>query len=136
MCSSDLTKRSVISKLTGLAVVVAAITGGYLYGRTALDIYSAANFTPPADVAAVEESIKLTPGAQRTFRATRPAIESSSDSQWTDDVHHALHARITGESQGYYADFAAPHALSHVYEHAFLHDGGWSSFAVDRKSVV
>ena len=48
--------------------------------------------------------------------------------QWTDDVHHALHARITGESQGYYADFAAPHALSHVYEHAFLHDGGWSSF--------
>ena len=48
--------------------------------------------------------------------------------QWTDDVHHALHARITGESQGYYADFAAPQALSRVYEHAFLHDGSWSSF--------
>lgn len=73
------TKRSVVSKLVGLAVVVAAIAGGYLYGRTALDIFNAANFTPPADVAAVEASIKLTPGAQRTFRATRPAIESSSD---------------------------------------------------------
>ena len=27
--------------------------------------------------------------------------------QWADDVHHALHAWLTGESQGYYADFAA-----------------------------
>ena len=48
--------------------------------------------------------------------------------QWADDVHHALHARITGESQGYYKDFAVPKALSRVYERAFLHDGSWSSF--------
>ena len=27
--------------------------------------------------------------------------------QWSDDFHHALHALLTGESQGYYADFAA-----------------------------
>lgn len=26
--------------------------------------------------------------------------------QWNDDFHHALHAALTGESQGYYADFA------------------------------
>ena len=48
--------------------------------------------------------------------------------QWADDVHHALHARITGESQGYYKDFAVPRALSRVYERAFLHNGSWSSF--------
>ena len=64
------------------------------------------------------------PHAEPPFRM--PSLGMTA--QWTDDVHHALHARITGESQGYYADFAAPQALSRVYEHAFLHDGSWSSF--------
>src|SRR5262249_35287084 len=27
------------------------------------------------------------------------------DAQWCDDFHHALHARLTGERAGYYADF-------------------------------
>ena len=29
------------------------------------------------------------------------------DAQWSDDVHHALHAALTGETQGYYADFGS-----------------------------
>jgi maltooligosyltrehalose trehalohydrolase len=28
------------------------------------------------------------------------------DAQWADDLHHALHALLTGERQGYYEDFA------------------------------
>lgn len=28
------------------------------------------------------------------------------DAQWNDDVHHALHVLLTGEQEGYYADFA------------------------------
>ena len=28
------------------------------------------------------------------------------DAQWDDDVHHALHVVLTGETQGYYSDFA------------------------------
>ena len=36
--------------------------------------------------------------------------------QWADDVHHALHVALTGETQGYYADFAAPGALTKVLE--------------------
>jgi malto-oligosyltrehalose trehalohydrolase len=28
------------------------------------------------------------------------------DAQWNDDVHHALHVLVTGETAGYYADFA------------------------------
>ena len=27
--------------------------------------------------------------------------------QWSDDLHHALHAALTGETQGYYVDFGA-----------------------------
>ncbi|BFV59922.1 malto-oligosyltrehalose trehalohydrolase [Kitasatospora sp. CMC57] len=50
--------------------------------------------------------------------------------QWSDDFHHALHVTLTGESQGYYADFArAPlAALARTLTRGFFHDGGWSSF--------
>ncbi|MBZ5733760.1 malto-oligosyltrehalose trehalohydrolase [Nocardioides sp. TRM66260-LWL] len=48
--------------------------------------------------------------------------------QWSDDVHHALHVAITGETDGYYADFADPGALPKVMTRGFLHDGTWSSF--------
>ncbi|MDN6795662.1 MAG: malto-oligosyltrehalose trehalohydrolase, partial [Propionibacterium sp.] len=50
------------------------------------------------------------------------------DAQWADDVHHALHVAFTGETQGYYADFADPHALRRTLEDVFHHDGTWSSF--------
>jgi maltooligosyltrehalose trehalohydrolase len=43
--------------------------------------------------------------------------------QWADDVHHALHVALTGETQGYYGDFAAPEALAKVMETPFFHDG-------------
>jgi maltooligosyltrehalose trehalohydrolase len=28
------------------------------------------------------------------------------DAQWNDDIHHALHVLVTGESDGYYADYS------------------------------
>jgi maltooligosyltrehalose trehalohydrolase len=72
--------------------------------------------------------------------------------QWDDDVHHALHVTLTGESQGYYGDFAGhcpamPDAgplavLAKTLTKAFLHDGCWSTFRerdwgapVDRAAV-
>ncbi|MGI8949353.1 MAG: malto-oligosyltrehalose trehalohydrolase [Ornithinimicrobium sp.] len=49
--------------------------------------------------------------------------------QWADDVHHALHVVVTGETQGYYADFADPAALDKVLSSTpFLHDGTYSTF--------
>jgi maltooligosyltrehalose trehalohydrolase len=48
--------------------------------------------------------------------------------QWADDVHHALHVALTGERDGYYADFADPGALDKVLTTPFFHDGTWSSF--------
>src|SRR5437763_16995205 len=50
--------------------------------------------------------------------------------QWSDDFHHALHATLTGEGQGYYADFAAAGVagLAKTLTGAFFHDGAWSSF--------
>ncbi len=48
--------------------------------------------------------------------------------QWADDVHHALHVNLTGETAGYYADFLGLPALAKVLSGVFLHDGSWSSF--------
>jgi maltooligosyltrehalose trehalohydrolase len=50
--------------------------------------------------------------------------------QWSDDFHHALHTLLTGESQGYYADFALDpfDALRATLTGAFFHAGTWSSF--------
>ncbi|MFZ7088225.1 malto-oligosyltrehalose trehalohydrolase [Curtobacterium sp. RRHDQ10] len=48
--------------------------------------------------------------------------------QWSDDFHHGLHVALTGETTGYYADFAPLAALAKVLDHGFFHDGTWSSF--------
>ncbi|MFZ0120445.1 MAG: malto-oligosyltrehalose trehalohydrolase [Pseudonocardiaceae bacterium] len=48
--------------------------------------------------------------------------------QWDDDIHHCLHAALTGERQGYYSDFGALADLARTLRGAFFHDGGWSSF--------
>jgi maltooligosyltrehalose trehalohydrolase len=48
--------------------------------------------------------------------------------QWCDDLHHALHVTLTGDTSGYYHDFGAPGALATTLRQAFFHAGTWSSF--------
>ena len=40
------------------------------------------------------------------------------DAQWSDDFHHAVHVALTGETDGYYADFAPLGALAKVLNRA------------------
>lgn len=47
---------------------------------------------------------------------------------WNDDVHHAIHVAVTGETSGYYADFAPLSALATVLRGGYFHDGRYSSF--------
>ncbi|MGC4945900.1 malto-oligosyltrehalose trehalohydrolase [Streptomyces sp. DT224] len=65
-------------------------------------------------------------------RTTTPRAEGGLGlhAQWNDDFHHCLHTALTGESQGYYADFAAaPLAgLAKTMTSAFFHNGTYSSF--------
>ncbi|MFE7467179.1 malto-oligosyltrehalose trehalohydrolase [Streptomyces sp. NPDC057499] len=60
----------------------------------------------------------------------RPRGGIGLHAQWNDDFHHALHTALTGESQGYYADFArAPlAALARTMTGVFFHDGTYSAF--------
>jgi maltooligosyltrehalose trehalohydrolase len=60
--------------------------------------------------------------------APREATGYGLDAQWSDDYHHALHVALTGETTGYYADFASLGALAKVSTGGFFHDGTYSSF--------
>jgi maltooligosyltrehalose trehalohydrolase len=48
--------------------------------------------------------------------------------QWDDDIHHAIHAAVSGERQGYYGDFGSIEALVATLKHGYFHAGTYSSF--------
>jgi maltooligosyltrehalose trehalohydrolase len=50
------------------------------------------------------------------------------DAQWSDDFHHALHAVLTGERAGYYADFGSLADLAKAFQQPFVYDGRFSAF--------
>ncbi|PND57013.1 malto-oligosyltrehalose trehalohydrolase [Mycobacterium sp. ENV421] len=48
--------------------------------------------------------------------------------QWDDDIHHAIHTAVSGERQGYYADFGSMSALASTLQNGYFHAGTYSSF--------
>ncbi len=48
--------------------------------------------------------------------------------QWDDDIHHAIHTAVSGERQGYYADFGSMAALATTLQNGYFHAGTYSSF--------
>jgi maltooligosyltrehalose trehalohydrolase len=48
--------------------------------------------------------------------------------QWDDDIHHAVHTAVSGERQGYYADFGSLATLAATLRQGFFHAGTYSSF--------
>ncbi|HEY8548102.1 MAG TPA: malto-oligosyltrehalose trehalohydrolase [Acidimicrobiales bacterium] len=46
---------------------------------------------------------------------------------WADEWHHALHAVLTGERSGYYADFGSFELLAKGLRQAWVYDGTWSA---------
>jgi maltooligosyltrehalose trehalohydrolase len=63
-------------------------------------------------------------------RVVRPAGQGGHglDAQWADDFHHAVHAYLTGERQGYYQDFGPARDLPRVLEHTFVLTGGFCRY--------
>jgi malto-oligosyltrehalose trehalohydrolase len=47
------------------------------------------------------------------------------DAQWNDDAHHVLHVMLTGESEGYYRDYAdcAAERLARALREGFVYQG-------------
>ena len=50
------------------------------------------------------------------------------DAQWNEDFHHGLHAALSGESHGYYADFGRLADLGKTMTQGFAYDGCYSAF--------
>jgi maltooligosyltrehalose trehalohydrolase len=48
------------------------------------------------------------------------------DAQWSDDFQHALHAVLTGDTAGYYADFGKLDQVATALQRAFVYDGAFS----------
>ncbi len=50
------------------------------------------------------------------------------NAQWSDDFHHALHTRLTGEVIGYYSDFISLETLAAAIKDRFAYAGQYSPF--------
>jgi maltooligosyltrehalose trehalohydrolase len=62
------------------------------------------------------------------------------DAQWVDEFHHALHAVITGERDGYYEDFGSLQMLASSLQHSYVYTGQYSihrkrSFGLEPKNT-
>lgn len=63
-------------------------------------------------------------------RLLRPPAQGGDglDALWSEDFHHALHALLTGERQGYYADFGRLEDLAAACREGFVYAGRYSRY--------
>jgi maltooligosyltrehalose trehalohydrolase len=50
------------------------------------------------------------------------------DAAWADDFHHALRVLLTGDREGYYAEFGVLADLAKAFHRPHVHDGTYSTF--------
>lgn len=61
-------------------------------------------------------------------KLVRPILQHGFglDGQWSDDFHHAVHAALTGERLGYYADFGGVAPVAAALREPFVYAGEYS----------
>ena len=60
------------------------------------------------------------------FVRSRDAGGYGLDAAWADEWHHALHATLTGDTNGYYEDFGPLPLLAKALRQAWVYDGVYS----------
>ncbi len=50
------------------------------------------------------------------------------DAQWSDDFHHALHAALTGERDGYYTDYGSLADVTRALTNGYVYTGQHSTY--------
>ncbi|MFD4293962.1 malto-oligosyltrehalose trehalohydrolase [Rhodococcus sp. NPDC058532] len=63
-----------------------------------------------------------------TLITPRAAGGHGLHAHWNDDVHHAIHAAVSGERQGYYGDFGSLQCLATTLRQGYFHAGTYSTF--------
>lgn len=64
--------------------------------------------------------------SNRRLVLSREANGMGLDGQWLDDLHHAVHNALTGEQDGYYADYGNFRLLSKILREGFAYSGQYS----------
>jgi maltooligosyltrehalose trehalohydrolase len=84
--------------------------------------------------AAREGSLVIAESGLNDARVIRPRAQGGlgHDAQWADDFHHALRVLLTGDSDGWYAEFGTIGDLAKAFSRPFVHDGQYSSFRKKR----
>lgn len=67
---------------------------------------------------------------QNDSRLIRPPEQGGYglDGIWADDLHHSIHALLTGEDDGYYVDFGRAEHLAKVFNDSLVYDGRYSRY--------
>lgn len=85
-----------------------------------------AELTERARAATPRQVIIIAEEARNDVRTIRPRVDGGYglDGVWSDDFHHAVHVALTGEREGYYADFAGtPSEIATALNEGFIFQG-------------
>ncbi|HSI23779.1 MAG TPA: malto-oligosyltrehalose trehalohydrolase [Methylophilaceae bacterium] len=95
----------------------------YRFDGLRLDaVHSILDDSSPDILDEIAEAVRNGPGRERHIHLVLENDNNETcylerpgrfDAQWNDDIHHALHVLLTGESGGYYRDYA-DHPMRHL----------------------
>ena len=107
-------------------------------------VHAIADDSTPDIIAELAERVRQGPGANREVHLVLENDKNQSryliraeggrprwhTAQWNDDIHHAFHVLLTGESDGYYADYAKQPAwyLGRCLAEGFAQQGDVSEY--------
>jgi maltooligosyltrehalose trehalohydrolase len=92
-------------------------------------IHAIVDSSPEHLVAAIAR--RATPGlviAESGLNDPKVVSDWGCDAVWADDFHHALRTLLTGDREGYYAEFGTLAALAKTFKRPHYHDGTYSTF--------
>ncbi len=104
-------------------------------------VHAIADDSPRHIVGAIADAVR--DFAERTARHVHVVAESDlndrkvvdpppqgwgASAMWADDLHHAIHALVTGERAAFYADFGRPDELARALGEGFAYQGQFSRF--------
>ncbi len=91
-------------------------------------IHAIKDGSPEPLVAAIARRVPGIVIAESGLNDPKVVTDWGCDAAWADDFHHALRVLLTGDREGYYAEFGAVADLAKAFHRPHVHDGTYSTF--------
>ncbi|HWM07723.1 MAG TPA: malto-oligosyltrehalose trehalohydrolase [Solirubrobacteraceae bacterium] len=91
-------------------------------------IHAIKDSSPEHLVAAVARRVPGIVIAESGLNDPKVVTDWGCDAAWADDFHHALRVLLTGDREGYYAEFGAVADIAKAFHRPHVHDGTYSTF--------